>query len=82
MGAPGESVLVADTDLKAWAAAPTEQTCTRGLTGVACKHQGEKRVAAFWPGQVGLGPLNGRLFLHRTSDKVSGMGSSVTLPIF
>lgn len=39
-------------------------------------------MAAFWPGQVGLGPLNGRLFLHQTSDKVSGMGSSVTLPIF
>lgn len=41
--AAGESVLVADTDLKAWAAAPREQTRTRGLTGVACKHQGEKK---------------------------------------
>lgn len=42
VGAPGESVLVAHTDLKAWAAAPTEETYTRGLTGAACRRQGEK----------------------------------------
>ena len=32
-------MLVADTDLEAWVAAPREETCT---TGVACKHQGKK----------------------------------------
>lgn len=55
MRAPEESVLVADTDLEGWVAALREETCTRVLSGVVCKNQGEKRMASLLPGSDWLG---------------------------